>query len=225
MLVSPSHDTDVTLSVVDSSGAVVARATAPSGSMSVAVPVQPTGSAEYRLQFAVGDRAVPACNSRIVVRDYLPNWVNEIEPPHGCTLWRRFDEEHPLKELRGERFDVRTRPGTSDGVTVLPCDDSNPEHVLFVTTRGDLRPPSLDDAAQFNQFYNDLRITISNAMAPMLGGLGFGASCRRDAGAGFVLYVSDFRQVDEAVRRLSAVLHERRLQLPVSVVLMEVLKL
>jgi hypothetical protein len=200
-------DVEVTVEVVTPSGGIIASATAPSGDIILHVPV-----GRYHLRFAVAGTPAPACEVDVVLRSDQANVLGNIALPRGCTLWVPTAERG---RHRGSLADVRVPLGDHDGVRIERCDARDPLAVLYVIGTGTLASAATDE----------LRAALEAALVPMAGGVVPAERCR--AGdvvtsgqrAGFTVHVSDYRQIDEVVARVAAILRARDLAIGVSIVL------
>jgi hypothetical protein len=200
---------------------VIDSATAPSGAFDLKLPSGP-----YQLRFATAHGPVTGCDAATIdVKPDTQTIVNQDPPPPGCNLWVKFDNQHPLERNRGVRADVKTEFGAYDGYEVLACTEPDRDALFYVVGTGTERPPENADRKhdqELNNWVEDKRHRITAVMKPMGGGAGFGRSCRSGTPATINVYVADYRQVDETIARLGAVIREQRLGNAFTITLMPI---
>jgi hypothetical protein len=205
---------------------VVASGTAPSGGMALRAP-----SGNYELRFAdAAGVALPGCTIRVTISAVRQTSVNEQPVPRSCPVapWQYNDPRHPREPAHGTRADIKTAFGDYEGYRVEPCDPQKTDGMFFVTGTGTERAPDNADRKHdddFNRWFERAQRRMTQAIAPMMGGAGFGAGCRKSARAGIIVYVSDWRQADEVLRRVARVLSDDDLGISVSIEMMPTITL
>jgi hypothetical protein len=97
---------------------------------------------------------------------------------------------------------------------VLDCDIARETYSILVLGSGTQHAPDEPHAAAI--WRQRLRQRIDARMEPMGVVVAEGESCRSDTPRQFTVYVDDWRQVDEVVRRLAEVIRAENLAVPFS---------
>lgn len=204
---SPVAGPALTVTVRDAAGATRASATVPSGRVRFALP-----PATYRVELApASGPPFPGCAITVAVRAHDVTFVNDSPLPRTCKtpLWLVPDKDPTfILSHRGSRADVTTKPGAYDGYRVIPCARYEVESVYAVQGLGKRPLPS--DAAgksrNLDALVDRLRARLAAACAPMDVNVGRGNSCIGDRQPNIDVYISDWRQADEVIRRLGAII-------------------
>jgi hypothetical protein len=113
-----------------------------------------------------------------------------------------------VRPVAGSPEDVRSRPGSRDGYAVEACSEA---HCLGVRGRGEARYPGMDRTAEPDglQSWERLRAEVKTALQGVdsLHSTGFGAFCT----GGTIVWLWDWRQVDQAIESLGTFLRTRNL--------------
>jgi hypothetical protein len=151
------------------------------------------------------------CAVTVAVRAHDVTFVNDTPLPRSCKtpLWRQPNSDPTfILNHRGSRADVITQPGAYDGYRVIPCAKYELENVYAVQGLG--KQPLPSDAPgtsrHLDALVDRLRARLAAACAPMDVNVGHGNSCVGDRQPNIDVYISDWRQADEVIRRLGAII-------------------
>jgi hypothetical protein len=132
-------------------------------------------------------------------------WLPVLALLGGCV---DMDDRAPT--IVGTRGDVTTEPGDYVGYRVVsPCEDSYVN--IGVIGTGSVEPTDVNEISALG---SDLGATLRDVTS-VWGFGGYGLAC--EPGVGTSIYTNNWRDVDALIGRIGAWLHERDLDLQVSV--------
>ena len=216
---SPIANAPLTVTIRALDGSTRAAATVPSGRVHFTL-----SPGTYRVALGPASGTPwPGCSVQLAVKAGALAFVNDAPLPRGCPprLWRKPSGDPTwIVSHRGGRGDVTTKPGAYDGYRVQPCAKYEVESVFAIDGLG--KQPLPSDPPGQARWIDRFRARLAAACAPMDVNVGVGNSCRGDGQRVVDVYISDWRQADEVIRRLGDVIRADDLGVGFSVGLMAV---